>query len=402
MMRRTLKACAALAASFFAASIFTVSILAGPAQAAPAAMAGTAVLDCPLRNAPFSADSPLIDLLLSPEAKAIVSRDMGAALDRAPPRFMGTQTPSFAAILTLRKAAGFFGMPADAVDRADGELRKLAVTDADRRARCARYDDDRLEIPAARKTADGKSADGKSAAGAPRLLIFEKINGFKDTPGVEAAHALFVDLARENGWSVTSTEKGGAIRAETLRNFDAVIWNNVSGDVLTLTQRKALQAYLENGGGFLAVHGSAGDPAYFWDWYADTLIGARFAGHPMSPQFQDAKVRLETPSSPLAKGLPAEWTMNDEWYSFTTNPRKAGAKVLATLDENTYAPKGVGGQDLRMGDHPIAWSKCLGKGRMFYSAIGHRPETYSTAEYRTMVKNALAWVSQRKACVAGE
>jgi type 1 glutamine amidotransferase/uncharacterized low-complexity protein len=395
-------------------------------------MAGTAVLDCPLRDAPFSADSPLIDLLLSPEAKAIVSRDMGAALDRAPPRFMGTQTPSFAAILTLRKAAGFFGMPADAVDRADGELRKLAVTDADRRARCARYDDDRLEIPAARKSADGKSAEGKSAdgksadgksaggksadgksaggksaegksaAGAPRLLIFEKINGFKDTPGVEAAHALFVDLARENGWSVTSTEKGGAIRAETLRNFDAVIWNNVSGDVLTLTQRKALQAYLENGGGFLAVHGSAGDPAYFWDWYADTLIGARFAGHPMSPQFQDAKVRLETPSSPLAKGLPAQWTMNDEWYSFTTNPRKAGAKILATLDENTYAPKGVGGQDLRMGDHPIAWSKCLGKGRMFYSAIGHRPETYSIPEYRTMVKNALAWVSQREACVAGE
>jgi type 1 glutamine amidotransferase len=395
-------------------------------------MAGTAVLDCPLRDAPFSADSPLIDLLLSPEAKAIVSRDMGAALDRAPPRFMGTQTPSFAAILTLRKAAGFFGMPADAVDRADGELRKLAVTDADRRARCARYDDDRLEIPAARKSADGKSAEGKSAdgksadgksaggksadgksaggksaegksaAGAPRLLIFEKINGFKDTPGVEAAHALFVDLARENGWSVTSTEKGGAIRAETLRNFDAVIWNNVSGDVLTLTQRKALQAYLENGGGFLAVHGSAGDPAYFWDWYADTLIGARFAGHPMSPQFQDAKVRLETPSSPLAKGLPAQWTMNDERYSYTTNPRKAGAKIQATLDENTYAPKGVGGQDLRMGDHPIAWSKCLGKGRMFYSAIGHRPETYSIPEYRTMVKNALAWVSQREACVAGE
>ncbi|KPH58923.1 ThuA domain-containing protein [Novosphingobium sp. ST904] len=382
MKRRTLIACAALAASAFT-----------PHVAAAAAPAGPAQLDCALRDAPFTADSPLIDLLLSPDAKAIVSREMGPALDRAPPRFLGTEAPTFAAILTLRKAAGFFGMPAEAVDRADGELRKLKVTEADRVARCARYDDTPLDLPAQK---------GKDRNGAPSLLLFEKINGFKDTPGFDAAHALIMDLARENGWNVVATDKGGAIRPETLRRFDAVIWNNISGDVLTLTQRKALQGYVEGGGGFFAVHGSAGDPVYFWDWYADTLIGARFAGHPMAPQFQDARIRIETPSSPLAAGLPAEWTMNDEWYSFSTNPRKAGASVLATLDETTYSLKGIGGQDLHMGDHPLVWSNCIGKGRMFYSAIGHRPETYSTPEYRTMVKNALTWVSQRKACERGQ
>ena len=373
-MRKTVR-------TFLAGAALAASWMAGPALAAP--------LDCPLRDAPFSADSPMMDLLLSPAAKAVLSREVGPALDRAPPRFMGTQAPSFSAILTLRKAAGFFGMASESVDRADAALRKLPVTEADRAARCARYDDDPLQ-PAA--------PGSKRLPGAPRLLIFEKMTGFKDKPGVDAARTLFLDLAREQGWSVVSTERGGAIRPETLRAFDAVIWNNVSGDVLTLTQRQALRGYVEGGGGFLAVHGSAGDPVYFWDWYADTLIGARFAGHPMAPQYQDAKVRLESKASALAKGLPAEWTMNDEWYSFSTNPRKAGAKVLATLDETTYSPKGVGGQDLHMGDHPIAWSNCIGKGRMFYSAIGHRPETYATKEYRAMVKNALTWVSQKQAC----
>ncbi|MEP7221632.1 MAG: ThuA domain-containing protein [Novosphingobium sp.] len=170
--------------------------------------------------------------------------------------------------------------------------------------------------------------------------------------------------------------------------------------VLSLSQRRALQAYLERGGGFVAFHGSAGDPAYFWDWYADKLIGARFLSHPMSPQFQEARIAVDK-THPLASVLPAEWRMTDEWYSFTTNPRKAGAKVLLTLDESTYSPVGMMGVDLRMGDHPMAWTNCIGKGRMFYSAIGHRPETYTQPQNAAMLEAAIRWVAlDRAACAA--
>jgi type 1 glutamine amidotransferase len=162
--------------------------------------------------------------------------------------------------------------------------------------------------------------------------------------------------------------------------------------VLSLSQRRAFQSWMENGGAFIAVHGSAGDPAYFWDWYADKLVGARFQGHPMGPQFQDAKVVVDA-SHPVAKGLPAQWTMNDEWYSFRTNPRAVGAKVIATLDESTYSPMGMMNQNLRMGDHPIAWTNCIGKGRMFYSAIGHRPETYSEPNHVKMLEAAIDWAA---------
>ena len=52
--------------------------------------------------------------------------------------------------------------------------------------------------------------------------------------------------------------------------------------------------------------------------------------------------------------------------------------VLATLDESTYSPKGMFGQELAMGkDHPIAWSHCVGKGRAFYAAPGHLPAVYA-------------------------
>ncbi len=87
--------------------------------------------------------------------------------------------------------------------------------------------------------------------------------------------------------------------------------------------------------------------------------------------------------------------MNDEWYSFKTNPRAAGAWIIATLDEATYKPEGMMGQNLRMGDHPIVWSNCVGKGRMFYSAIGHRPERYADPVYVQMLEQAVAFAADR-------
>jgi type 1 glutamine amidotransferase len=83
--------------------------------------------------------------------------------------------------------------------------------------------------------------------------------------------------------------------------------------------------------------------------------------------------------------------MKDEWYSFTKSPRANGSHILATLDESTYDPVFMGGKSLRMGDHPIAWSRCIGQGHMVYSAIGHRPEVYDDPVYRRMLTNAIAW-----------
>ena len=343
------------------------------AQSAP-------IIDCPGRDAPFSAQLPLVDLLLNEQAKAVLEREFATDFDAAPSIMTSTTPPTFGAILTVREAAGWVGKPQDAVAAVDAALRDIPVTDADRVARCARYDNDVSSFDL--------SGDG------PRLLLFEKINGFRDGPSVDAAHAAFTAMGAREGWQIATTQSGGAINPETLAQFDAIIWNNVSGDVLTLSQRQALRDFVEGGGGFIAVHGSAGDPVYFWDWFVDTLIGARFAGHPMDPQFQDARVVVEGADHPAAADLPAEWVMRDEWYSFRTNPRDSGARIIATLDESTYQPL-AGNRAIAMGaDHPIAWSKIVGKGRMFYSAIGHMPETYSHPTYVAMLEDAIAWAAR--------
>jgi uncharacterized protein len=224
----------------------------------------------------------------------------------------------------------------------------------------------------------------------PALLVFSKTNGFRHEDAIPAAHTMFEGIARARTWGIYATENGAVFNAEQLARFDVVVFNNVSGDVFTPEQRQALQAYIENGGGFVGFHGSGGDSKYDWTWYVNDLIGAQFIGHPMNPQFQQATLRVEDTSHPASSRLSPEWPRTDEWYSFSASARRDGYHVLAGLDESTYNPA-----NLAMGaDHPMIWWHCQGRGRALYSALGHRAEAYSEPAHRQMLEGAVAWAAR--------
>jgi type 1 glutamine amidotransferase len=285
-------------------------------------------------------------------------------------------------------------IPVGSLQQLDSELSLVPVTPEAAIARCARYDQQRPELPRIIKH--------------PALLVFDKINGFRDDPSVNAATTALKSMAERRGWTLVFSDNGAVFNARDLKRFDAVIWNNISGDVLTVPQRVAMRHYIESGGGFAAFHGSGGDPDYYWDWYADTLIGARFKGHPMWPQFQSGQVNVEDSASAIVAGLGTGWSMTEEWYSFKTSPRLKGAHVLVTLDESSYQPVGrmqpdMPEADMRMGDHPLAWTQCIVNGRSFYSAIGHRPESYTETHSAQLLEQGIAWAAGLGAtrCKAG-
>ena len=183
-----------------------------------------------------------------------------------------------------------------------------------------------------------------------------------------------------------------------LERFDAVVWFQTSGDTLGPDQRAALRSWIEGGGGFVGVHNAGGDFSYDWAWYADDLIGARFVGHIMDPQFQQARVLVEDREHPATAGLPATFDHTEEWYSFEASPRTRGARVLLSVDESSYALEmgWVGlflGNRLEMGDHPVVWSHCPGAGRALYSALGHQAESYQAPEHRALLEGAVAWAA---------
>jgi type 1 glutamine amidotransferase len=235
------------------------------------------------------------------------------------------------------------------------------------------------------------SAAGPAAAG-PAILIFTRANGYKHD-SIPAATAALTAIARQEGWEATVSDDPGVFDPEGLKRYAAVVWNNTSGTVLDARQAEAFRRYVEGGGGFVGVHGAGGDPAYAWPWYVQILIGAQFIAHPgppYSPQFQTARLKVEDRSQPASRGLPKAWSRTDEWYSFAASPR-GKVRVLVSLDEGSYRPIGYNGKDIRMGDHPIVWQHCVGRGRAFFSAMGHRPEAYAEPAYRELLKGALEW-----------
>ena len=95
------------------------------------------------------------------------------------------------------------------------------------------------------------------------------------------------------------------------------------------------------------------------------------------------------------RGLPNIWQHEEEWYSWEQSPQAEGFNILATIDEDSYVPvqNFMGNaRDLRMGDHPVVWSNCIGEGRTVYTAMGHKAEAFEQAQFMQLIGNALAWL----------
>ena len=230
----------------------------------------------------------------------------------------------------------------------------------------------------------------------PAVLLFTKTNSFRHIEAIDALVPVFAEIAAERGFSIFHSENSALFSPEYLERFDVVVFANASGDTLSDEQDVAFARWLENGGGWLGIH-AAGDGSHAdWQWYVDTLIGATFIAHIMDPQFQTASVVVEDPTHPATRDLAGDWSHEEEWYSWESSPREKGFHILATVDESTYRPYfSFGGReiDLEMGDHPVIWTTCVGKGRAFYSALGHQAAAYTSPEYRSVLSGALTWAA---------
>ena len=121
------------------------------------------------------------------------------------------------------------------------------------------------------------------------------------------------------------------------------------------------------------------------------VIGAQFTLHTHAPQFQQGRIIIEDRKSPIMRHLGGSWTRTEEWYSFAASPRRPGTHVLASLDEGSYDAT----PELRMGDHPLIWERCVGKGRVFFSALGHLASSYQEKPHLQMIDKAIQWAARR-------
>jgi type 1 glutamine amidotransferase len=215
----------------------------------------------------------------------------------------------------------------------------------------------------------------------PKILVFVRTQGFYHA-SIPRGMATIMNLCRQNNIGIDTTRDASAFTSANLKQYQAVVFLNTTGDVLNEAQQAAFEAYIRSGGGFVGVH-AATDTEYKWPWY-NKLVGAYFLSHP--PEQQPAVIRVVNKNNPATTFLPDEWKRTDEWYNF--RDIQPDLQVLAYLDETTYKG-GANGEK-----HPFIWCHEFDGGRAFYTGVGHREDNYDEVLVQKHLLGAIKWAGK--------
>jgi uncharacterized protein len=200
--------------------------------------------------------------------------------------------------------------------------------------------------------------------------------------------------ARSGAFTVTTTEDLSIFTPEKLQVFAALVFFTSGELPMTDSQKRALLDFVRGGKGFVGVH-SATDTFYQWSEYL-ALIGGYFNDHPWH---QKVTVDIADRSNPMVAFLGQSLSIEDEIYQISDFDYRH-SHVLLRLD-----PRSV---DLTLGTvrprfygWPLAWTRSYGKGRVFYTALGHEPAVWRDPRYQQLLSNAILWVTRRNSSPSG-
>jgi len=224
------------------------------------------------------------------------------------------------------------------------------------------------------------------AVATKRVLYITLSAGFHHQV-VPLSAKILTEVGERDGFEVTATDDVSVITRDNLRHYDAIAFYTTGELPMSDDQKQAFIGFIKSGKGFLGFH-SATDTFYKWADYGD-MIGGYFDGHPWH---QQVTIRVEDKQHPATRHLGDSFTLNDEIYQFRNFSRDR-VHVLLSLDTSSVDLKknGVHRTD---GDFALAWCRSYGKGRVFYTALGHEPAVWQDERFQKLVVGALQWVTR--------
>ena len=245
----------------------------------------------------------------------------------------------------------------------------------------------------------GRGGRASSPPSAPpfkkRILVIGAAKGYEHDSITKAMVTIW-NLGHETGmweaWLRTDyewiTKKKMDRNTKNLGDFDALVFANSTGEMdLDDQQKQDLLSFVrDDGKGFVGVH-AALDSNYKWPEYAE-MIGGWFDQHPWMTF--DAPLLLEDPNFPATRHFPQAFMKRDEIYQAKQWSRDK-VNVLLRLDERKLNYEDNPRIHRADRDFAVAWSKMYGKGRVFYSTLGHTVEAWSDPDIQKMYFEAVKW-----------
>jgi uncharacterized protein len=233
--------------------------------------------------------------------------------------------------------------------------------------------------------------------------VVKRINGKPSI--VEQAVA---SLGNKHGFDVTTSKDGRVFDSKDFRKYAAVLFFT-TGDLTTEgtdksppmspQSKQSLLNAIQDGLGFVGVHAASDtfhtlpDPEDRSNRYIAhgdksdpylRMLGGEFITHGSTPRLQTTNLIINDPKFPGLEGVSSPVTLKDEWYSL--KDFRTDLHVIMTLDT-----KGMSGEAYHRPPYPMTWGRMEGKGRVFYTAIGDRPENWSNAIFLNLLGGGIRW-----------
>ena len=189
---------------------------------------------------------------------------------------------------------------------------------------------------------------------------------------------------RSGAFEVTATQDCSVLSRIGLKPYDAVVFYTTGELPISDAQKAAFLDFIRSGKGFVGIH-SATDTFYKWPEYGE-LIGGYFDQHPWH---QEVTINVEDQRHPATHHLERTFKITDEIYQFKDFSRSR-VHVLLSLDATSVDlnKPAVHRTDK---DFAVAWWRNYGKGRVFYTALGHRPEVWQDERFQRHLLGAVRW-----------
>ncbi len=232
--------------------------------------------------------------------------------------------------------------------------------------------------PTAEQIEKMKAAMPEKAPATPlkprKMLVFTLCKGFRHSSIECCAQALEMMGKKTGAFETVVSDDVALFKPESLRGFDAVCFDNTTGELFEdPTLKHGLLDFVRSGKGIVGIH-AATDCFYNWPEFGE-MMGGYFDGHPWYAN-NTVHVKIDEPDHPINAAFGGKsFDIMDEIYQIKAPYSRDKLRVLLSLDttKTDMNRKGIKRKD---GDFAISWIREYGQGRVFYCSLGHREDIF--------------------------
>ena len=193
---------------------------------------------------------------------------------------------------------------------------------------------------------------------------------------------IFAPLIEEAGFAVEiETSLDVYTDTDRMATYD-IITQVFTMSTITPEQEKGLLDTVEAGTGFAGWHGGMAD-AFRQNPTYQFMVGGQWVAHPGN--IIDYTVNIINHDDPITAGL-NDFQMHSEQYLLHVDPSN---EVLATTTFSGEYTPWIDGTVM-----PVVWKRRWGKGKIFYSSLGHVAKDFDVPEAREIVRRGILWAAR--------